>query len=113
MSYDWSGTHARRRGGEALARLAQGEWPAASVVTLVFGTWSVARAVAARRAGEIQPTESVSASSSFGRESISLGKLRESAAKTEDLRRGEPKPEPIDLQVLRTTPPDFAHDSRR
>src|SRR5262249_28310913 len=32
-SYDWSKTHARRRGGEAVARLARGEWPAASVVT--------------------------------------------------------------------------------
>jgi hypothetical protein len=90
-----------------------GEWPAASVVTRVFGTWSVARAVAARRAGEIQPTESVSASSSFGRESISLPKPRESAAISEDLRGGEPKPEPIDLQVLLTAPADFAHNSGR
>ena len=32
-SYEWSRTHAGRRGGEALARLARGEWPAASVVT--------------------------------------------------------------------------------
>jgi hypothetical protein len=32
-SYDWSRTHARRRGGEALERLAQGHWPPASVVT--------------------------------------------------------------------------------
>ena len=29
-SYDWSRTHAGRRGGEALARLAEGEWPAAT-----------------------------------------------------------------------------------
>jgi AraC-like DNA-binding protein len=27
-SYDWSRTHARRRGGQALARLAGGDWPA-------------------------------------------------------------------------------------
>ena len=47
--YDWSRTHARRRGGEALTRLAQGEWPAATVVTRLFGTWSDARAVAAQR----------------------------------------------------------------
>ena len=39
-SYDWSRTHARRRGGEALERLAAGEWPAASVVTRLFGTWA-------------------------------------------------------------------------
>jgi hypothetical protein len=46
-SYDWSRTHARRRGGEALERLAEGEWPAASVVTSIFGTWAAARAAAA------------------------------------------------------------------
>jgi hypothetical protein len=37
-SSDWSRNHARRRGGEALARLAEGEWPAASVVSRLFGT---------------------------------------------------------------------------
>ena len=31
-------------GGEALKRLAEGEWPASSVVTRLFGTWAVARA---------------------------------------------------------------------
>jgi hypothetical protein len=46
-SYDWSRTHARRRGGEALARLAQGEWPASSVVTRLFGTWESGREHAA------------------------------------------------------------------
>jgi hypothetical protein len=45
-SYDWSRTHARRRGGEALERLARGEWPAPSVVTRRFGTWAAARAEA-------------------------------------------------------------------
>jgi hypothetical protein len=45
-SYDWSRTHARRRGGEALERLARGEWPAASVVGSLFGTWDAARAAA-------------------------------------------------------------------
>jgi hypothetical protein len=86
-SYDWSSNHARRRGGDALARLAQGEWPAASVVTRLFGTWGAARAVAAQRAGEIT-REPAPASSSFGRESIFLPKPRESTAKTEDLRGG-------------------------
>ena len=43
-SYDWSRTHARQRGGEALARLDGGAWPPASVVTSVFGTWAAARA---------------------------------------------------------------------
>jgi hypothetical protein len=79
-SYDWSRTHARRRGGDALAHLAEGEWPAASVVTRLFGTWSVARAAAAQRAGEM--TKVASASSSFARESISLPNPRESTAKT-------------------------------
>jgi|SRR5580704_26738 AraC-like DNA-binding protein len=45
-SYDWSRTHARKRGGEALERLARGEWPAASVVSRLFGTWAAARAAA-------------------------------------------------------------------
>ena len=45
-SYDWSRTHARRRGGDALARLAVEAWPAASVVTDIFGTWAAARAAA-------------------------------------------------------------------
>jgi AcrR family transcriptional regulator len=42
-SYDWSRTHARRRGGEALERLGTGEWPAPSVVTRLFGKWAAAR----------------------------------------------------------------------
>jgi hypothetical protein len=46
-SYDWSSTHARRRGGEALARLSEGRWPSASVVTSLFGGWALARAGAA------------------------------------------------------------------
>jgi AraC-like DNA-binding protein len=45
-SYDWSRTHARRRGGEALARLGEGDWPSASVVTALYGSWEVARAAA-------------------------------------------------------------------
>jgi hypothetical protein len=48
-SYDWSRTHAARRGGEALGRLARGEWPAASVVSRLFGTWASARAAASPR----------------------------------------------------------------
>jgi hypothetical protein len=112
-SYDWSSTHARRRGGDALARLAEGEWPAASVVTHLFGTWSAARTVAAQRAAETQPRESASASSSLARELISLPKPRESTAKSEDLRGGEPKPEPFDLQVFLTARRNFAHNSGR
>jgi hypothetical protein len=45
-SYDWSRTHARRRAGQALERLALGAWPSASVVTSLFGTWAAARAAA-------------------------------------------------------------------
>jgi hypothetical protein len=45
-SYDWSRTHARRRGKHALRRLAEGRWPSASVVNAVFGTWAVAREAA-------------------------------------------------------------------
>jgi hypothetical protein len=43
-SYDRSRTHARRR--EALDRLTREQWPAASVVTVLFGRWADARAVA-------------------------------------------------------------------
>jgi hypothetical protein len=49
-SYDWSVTHARRRGGEALARLEHGAWPSASVVTAVFGAWDAARAAGGQAA---------------------------------------------------------------
>ncbi len=45
-SYDWSRTHAHRRGGEALRRLNEGSWPGPSVVTAVWGSWSVARSAA-------------------------------------------------------------------
>jgi hypothetical protein len=43
-SYDWSRTHAQRRGDKALERLLSADWPAASVVSELFGTWSAARA---------------------------------------------------------------------
>ena len=43
-SYDWSRTHARRRGGEALKRLRAGEWPAPSTVIDLYGSWAAARA---------------------------------------------------------------------
>jgi hypothetical protein len=45
-SYDWSRTHARRRGGEALKRLNQGTWPPASVMGQLFGGWAAAREAA-------------------------------------------------------------------
>ena len=55
-SYDWSRTHARRRGEGALERLAGGRWPSASLVTAVFGTWAAAReAAAATSAGQRRP----------------------------------------------------------
>jgi hypothetical protein len=46
-SYDWSRTHAHRRGGEPLERVSGGEWPSASVVTGVYGSWKAARAAVA------------------------------------------------------------------
>ncbi len=42
-SYDWSRTHARKRGGVALERLGEGRWPSASVVGQLFGSWQSAR----------------------------------------------------------------------
>ena len=41
-SYDWSRTHARRRGGEALKRLQAGDWPAPSTVIDLYGSWAAA-----------------------------------------------------------------------
>jgi AcrR family transcriptional regulator len=43
-SYDWSRTHARKRGGDALTRLSEGAWPAPATVTDLYGTWAAARA---------------------------------------------------------------------
>jgi len=48
-SYDWSRTHARRRGGEAIKRLDRREWPSASVVSRLFGSWAAARQQATGR----------------------------------------------------------------
>jgi hypothetical protein len=43
-SYDWSRTHAKRRAGPALARLAGGDRPSPGTVTVLCGTWAAARA---------------------------------------------------------------------
>ena len=45
-SYDWSRTHASRRGGAALERLNDREWPSASVVGQLFEGWQGAREAA-------------------------------------------------------------------
>ena len=42
-SYDWSRTHASRRGPEALQRLEDGPWPSASTVSETYGSWAAAR----------------------------------------------------------------------
>ena len=43
-STDWSRTHARRRGGEALERFLARDWPAPSTVIDIYGSWSAAHA---------------------------------------------------------------------
>jgi hypothetical protein len=43
-STDWSRTHAHRRGGDALNRLRDGDWPPPSTVIDLYGTWAAARA---------------------------------------------------------------------
>jgi AcrR family transcriptional regulator len=85
-SYDWSRTHAGRRGGEALERLAEREWPASTVVTRLFGTWAVARAVAPPP--NVAAAPRLTATSRLGSNSISLPNPRESPAISEDLRGG-------------------------
>ena len=54
-SYDWSVTHACRRGGVARERLIAGTWPSASVVTALFGRWAAARDAARRLLEEERP----------------------------------------------------------
>ena len=54
-SYDWSVTHACRRGGVARERLIPGTWPSASVVTALFGRWAAARDAARRLLEEERP----------------------------------------------------------
>jgi hypothetical protein len=41
-SRDWSRTHARRRGDEALRRLGRDEWPAPATVSKPYRTWAAA-----------------------------------------------------------------------
>ena len=48
-SYDWSPTHAGRRGAEAVERLSEGDWPSPSVVTNLYGSWMAAREAATRQ----------------------------------------------------------------
>jgi hypothetical protein len=43
-STDWSRTHARRRGGEALERFEARDWPAPSTVIDIYATWAAAHA---------------------------------------------------------------------
>ena len=43
-STDWSRTHARRRGGEALKRFQARDWPAPSTLIDIYGSWSAAHA---------------------------------------------------------------------
>jgi hypothetical protein len=69
-SYDWSRTHAGRRGGVALKRLRDGHWPSASVVSQLFGGWQEPRkAVGMRpeRAGLRDTMLSVVRHHAFGR----------------------------------------------
>ena len=47
-STDWSRTHARRRGGDALERFEVREWPAPSTVIGLYGSWAAAVADAHR-----------------------------------------------------------------
>jgi AraC-like DNA-binding protein len=54
-SYDWSRTHARRRGERASQRLVAGHWPSASTVSALFGTWACAREAFARAKSPAAP----------------------------------------------------------
>jgi hypothetical protein len=41
-SYDWSRTYAHWRGGQALNRLTDGDWPSSATVTDRYGGWAAA-----------------------------------------------------------------------
>jgi hypothetical protein len=64
-------------GAIALERLRSGDWPAASVVTRLFGSWAAARATARRQSHEAPASLSPSATSPLGSNSISLPKPRD------------------------------------
>ena len=112
-SYDWSRAHARRRGRDALERLARGDWPAASVVTSLFGTWAAARGVAFRTPGSGWRPDPSLPTWALGSNSISLPNPRESTAKSEDLRGGAAERQQRDLQGFAICGVDFAHNSGR
>jgi hypothetical protein len=50
-SYDWSRTHARQRGAQALRRLERDEWPSPATVSKLYGTWAAALRVTFDRPG--------------------------------------------------------------
>jgi hypothetical protein len=51
-AYDWSGTHARRRGGAALERYEAGEWPSGPVIHRLYGSPGAARVDAFPTSGD-------------------------------------------------------------
>ena len=112
-SYDWSRTHARRRGGDALARLEEGEWPAASVVTRLFGSWVAAREAALCDGVRRPASGSPARSSRLGSDSVSLPNPRESTAISEDLRGGGKELQHVGLQGFCICGMGFAHNSGR
>ncbi len=102
-SYDWSRTHARRRGGDALDRLATEVWPAASAVTTVFGSWAIARAAASEYDGVASPTSQPRVSeapASSGSNGFALPKPRESTAKSTNQEGAPTGRELSDLQAF-------------
>ena len=54
-SYDWSRTHARRRGAQAMRRLERGDWPAPATVSALFGSWAAASSSSARSGAKRLP----------------------------------------------------------
>ena len=68
----------------------------------LFDTWAEAGAAGCGNDRREATDRALSPVSSLGSKSISLPKAGESAAISEDLRGGEPTPEPSDLQALIT-----------
>ena len=77
-----------RRRGEALERLARGEWPVANVLGNLFGTWAAARAAASGESLGAAPTGGSEPVQLIGhRGAICVPQSTEIARKSDDPRR--------------------------
>ena len=107
-SYDWSLTHACRRGGEVLRRLNHGRWPSASVVTAVWGSWSAARSAIGAASSRPGLPSDAGESREVDDWALSAGQLKRSAQqRLHSFSRGRP------FECLSGPSVEFGGDRRR